>query len=81
MHLKYNPQTNHSTVVAICVKVRLSFSSGYWHALVLFFGAYFFFEGDTLGPAMLVSDHCLYYSRVQCYVHSGYLLTSIFRHA
>ncbi|KAM7451065.1 putative phospholipid-transporting ATPase IF [Porites harrisoni] len=27
--------------------------SGYWHALVLFFGSYFFFEGDTLGPAML----------------------------
>ncbi|XP_078379696.1 phospholipid-transporting ATPase IF-like isoform X2 [Oculina patagonica] len=26
--------------------------SGYWHALVLFFGSYFFFQGDTLGPAM-----------------------------
>ncbi|XP_020622281.1 probable phospholipid-transporting ATPase IF isoform X1 [Orbicella faveolata] len=26
--------------------------SGYWHALVFFFGSYFFFQGDTLGPAM-----------------------------
>ena len=29
-------------------------SSGYWHALVFFFGSYFFFQGDTLGPAMWV---------------------------
>ncbi|XP_027044475.1 probable phospholipid-transporting ATPase IF [Pocillopora damicornis] len=27
--------------------------SGYWHALVFFFGSYFFFQGDAIGPAML----------------------------
>ena len=31
-------------------------SSGYWHALVFFFGSYFFFQGDTLGPAMWVRN-------------------------